>query len=215
MVFKKLFPKKSTGKDKATVEAKLKSVIHRLDLKIKDYDNKAKLCRVKAKKFLKTGNKDAARAMLVRFKLYQQKSMQYNSMIAKAERHLEALEEAGVVSDVAGAMEKSAGELKKVAATVNPEKAMNITEEAEDSIDQISEAGELLAGNLEEDAGVDIEDEFAQLETESMLEDAGKLPETPEEGEEESPTVSEAETSVKSKEAIKDEINKLKKELDL
>lgn len=211
----KLFPNKK--QDKLTVETKLKSLVHKLDTKIKEYDGKAKICRVKAKKFLKSGNKEAARTMLVRFKAYQAKSLQYNSMIAKAERHLEALEEAGVMTDVTTAMEASTGQLKKAAASVNPEKAMEINEEAEGSIDSINEATELFAGDLETDLGVDIEDEFNQLETELMLEDAGKLPDVAE-GEEETETMSVEEDGVKatkSKDELQQEIAKLKKELDI
>jgi hypothetical protein len=211
----KLFPNKK--QDKLTVETKLKSLVHKLDTKIKEYDGKAKICRVKAKKFLKSGNKEAARTMLVRFKAYQAKSLQYNSMIAKAERHLEALEEAGVMTDVTTAMEASTGQLKKAAASVNPEKAMEINEEAEGSIDSINEATELFAGDLETDLGVDIEDEFNQLETELMLEDAGKLPDVAE-GEEETESMSVEEDGVKgtkSKDELQQEIAKLKKELDI
>jgi hypothetical protein len=64
---------------------------------------------------------------------------------------------------------------------------------------------------------VDIDEDLAQLETEVMLEDAGKLPDAPEEEEEEgeSMILEDKEKSPKSKEALKDEIAKLKKELDM
>ena len=40
MVFKKLFPdKKNKGQDKLTTQAQLKSLTHKLDLKIQDYEN--------------------------------------------------------------------------------------------------------------------------------------------------------------------------------
>ena len=83
-------------------------------------------------------------------------------------------------------------------------------------MDKISEASELLAGDLESESGVDIEDEFAQLETEVMLEEAGKLPDTPEEGTSIEDLESiEGEEPVKSREKLQDEIAKLKKELDM
>ena len=156
--------------------------------------------------------------MLVRYKQYQQKILQYNAMIMRSERHLDALEQAGVIKDVAGTMEASAGELKNVASTVNAERALEITEEAEDSIEQINEAGELFAGDPEVDMGIDIDDELAQLETELMLEDAGQLPDTPEAEHTESMSLyddAEETGDVRSKDKLKDEIDKLRKELDI
>jgi len=217
MVFDKLFPKKKKN-NKLTTEARLKTLTHKLDLKIKDYEHKAQLCKIKAKKFLKSGNRQASKTMLVRYKQYQQKILQYNAMIMRSERHLDALEQAGVIKDVAGTMEASAGELKNVASTVNAERALEITEEAEDSIEQINEAGELFAGDPEVDMGIDIDDELAQLETELMLEDAGQLPDTPEAEHMESMSLyddAEETSDVRSKDKLKDEIDKLRKELDI
>lgn len=220
MVFKKLFPKdKDKKKQDLTTEARLKALTHKLDLKIQDYESKAQKCKQKAKVFLKTGNKSASKTMLIRYKQYQQKILQYNAMIMRSERHLDALEQASTIKDVATTMESSAEELKSVSTTVNAQRALEITEEAEDSIEQINEAGELFAGDPEIDMGIDIDDELSQLETEIMLEDAGELPETPE-------SITQTESmslyndkedtkEVRSEEALKNEIEKLKKELDI
>ena len=101
MVFKKLFPKDKKNTDKITTEARLKSLTHKLDLKIQDYENKAQLCKTKAKRFLKAGQKQAGKTMLIRYKQYQQKILQYNAMIMRSERHLDALEQANTIKDVA------------------------------------------------------------------------------------------------------------------
>ncbi len=218
MVFKKLFPNKKTAEDKLTTQAQLKTLTHRLDLKIRDYENKATLCRSKAKSFLKTGNQKAAKTMLIRYKQFQNKVLQYNAMIMRAERQLDALEQANVIADVAGTMEAASLDLKAAASTVNAERALEITEEAEDSIEQINEAGELFAGDPEMDMGIDIDEDLSQLETELMLEDAGQLPDTPETHME---SVSlydhdtEPEKEAKDSDALKKEIEKLKAELDM
>lgn len=218
MVFKKLFPQKQDKHDKITTEARLKTLTHKLDLKIQDYENKANLCKSKAKRFLKAGQRQASKTMLIRYKQYQQKILQYNAMIMKAERHQDALEQANTIKDVADTMESSAIELKGVAATVNATRALEITEDAEESIEQINEAGELFAGDPEVDMGIDIDDELSQLETEIMLEDAGELPEAPQ-GSQQKESMSilndPADSSIKSEEAIKDEIKKLKEELNM
>ncbi|MHA1521533.1 MAG: Snf7 family protein [Promethearchaeota archaeon] len=218
MVFKKLFPNKKTAEDKLTTQAQLKTLTHRLDLKIRDYENKATLCRTKAKSFLKSGNQKAAKTMLIRYKQFQNKVLQYNAMIMRAERQLDALEQANVIADVAGTMEAASLDLKAAAATVNAERALEITEEAEDSIEQINEAGELFAGDPESELGIDIDEDLSQLETELMLEDAGQLPDTPE-GQMESVSIydhdTEPEKETKDSDALKKEIEKLKAELDM
>ena len=164
------------------------------------------------------GNQKAAKTMLIRYKQFQNKILQYNAMIMRAERQLDALEQANVITDVAGTMETAATELKAAATTVNAERALEITEEAEESIEQINEAGELFAGDPEVDMGIDIDEDLSQLETELMLEDAGQLPETPEEKMESiSLYSSEPETASEKKDSdtLKKEIEKLKKELDM
>ena len=93
-----------------------------------------------------------------------------------------------------------------------------ITEDAEESIEQINEAGELFAGDPEVDMGIDIDDELSQLETEIMLEDAGELPEAPQ-GSQQKESMSilndPGTSNIKSEEEIKDEIKKLKEELNM
>jgi len=215
MVFKKLFPQKNKANTKEAVQANLKNNIHKLEALIKDLETQGKIYKLKARKLLKEGNKDLARANLVKFKEKQTEILQYNSMREKLQKHLDAHRKAEIVTDVSGVMENSAKRLDKVAEVINPEKASEITEMAEESMDKISEAGELLAGDLEAESGVDVEDDMAQLETEVMLEEAGKLPDTPEADTELEALEAEKEAPVKNKEALKDEIAKLKKELNM
>ncbi len=216
MVFKRLFPTKKTSSNKESVQANLKNQIHKLEVSIKDLDNQATLYKLKAKKYLKIGNKDLSRANLIKYREKQNEVLQYNAMKEKLQKHLDAHRKAEIVSDVSTVMDTSAKRLDKVAENINPEKASEIAELSEDSMDKISEASELLAGDLESESGVDIEDEFAQLETEVMLEEAGKLPDTPEEGTSIEDLESiEGEEPVKSREKLQDEIAKLKKELDM
>ena len=73
---------------------------------------------------------------------------------------MDALDEAKTISDVTGSLEASSAELSKIAVNVNPEKTMELVDSAEESIMQIEEAGDLLAGDLEIDLGIDVEDEL-------------------------------------------------------
>ncbi|MBD3350698.1 MAG: hypothetical protein GF364_04340 [Candidatus Lokiarchaeota archaeon] len=214
MVGRKLFPKKK--KKKVETVAKLKTTIHQLNLKTKEFNRKSNEARLKAAKALKVGNKQIARQMLIRWKTYKGKSHRYYNMIGKIERHLDALEEAQVIENVTGAFEASSDELGKIAENVNPEKAMELSDGAEEYISQIDEAGDLLAGDLEIDLGMDVEDEMQKLEAELLMGDAAGMPEIPLEGDDlELGLEGEEGTEIRSKDKIKEEIDKLKKELDI
>ena len=214
MVSKKLFPKKK-GKNKVETAARLKTTIHHLNVKTKEFNRKSREARLRAMKALKVGNKQVARQMLIREKSYKLKSSKYYNMIGKIERHMDALEEAKVIEDVSGALETSSQELGKIALNVNPEKAMELVDGAEDYISQIEEAGELLAGDMETDLGIDVEDELSRLETELLLGDAGGMPEIPGDFDDvDLGLEDDSEVEIKSKKKILDEIAKLNKELD-
>ena len=211
---KKLFPKKQ--KDKVETQAKLKTTIHQLNIKTKEFNRKSKEAKLKAMQSLKSGNKDLARQMLIRSKAYSLKTQKYYNMIGKLERHLEALEEAKTIEDVSGALEKSSGELGKIAQNVNPAKAMELVDGAEDAIGQIEEAGDLMAGDMETDLGLDVEDELSKLETEMLMADASGMPSIPETADDIDIGITEEpdENEIRSKQKIEEEIKKLKKELE-
>ncbi|MHA1543434.1 MAG: Snf7 family protein, partial [Candidatus Hodarchaeales archaeon] len=206
MVFKKLFPKNKKS-EKVETQARLKTTIHHLAIKNKEFARKSQEARLRAMKALKTGNKDISRQMLIRWKTYRLKSEKYFNMIGKLERHMDALDEAKTISDVTGSLEASSSELSKIAVNVNPEKTMELVDSAEESIMQIEEAGDLLAGDLEIDLGIDVEDELNKLETELLMSEASGMPTVPE-GVPESFDFDfdDAEPEIKSKDKIKKEI---------
>lgn len=213
MVSNKLFPKKNKKGNVDTV-VKLKTTISQLNIKAKEYNRKSSEARLKAAKALKLGNKDLSRQFLIKWKGYKDKTERYYNMIGKIERHLDALEEAKTIENVTGAFEVSSKELNKISQNVNPEKAMQLSEGAEEAISKIEEAGEFLAGDPEVDLGVDVDDELAKLETELLMGDATGMPSIPEDGDLEEPAEPE-DNAIRSKEDIKKEIDKLKKELDI
>ncbi len=177
MVKGKLFPKK--GQEKEKVQAELKTVINRLELRSQQLRKKAAIMRQNAKKALKTGNKDTARNLVVRETKYKNNADRYQNIIGKMERHLEALDTATTIKDVGNAMSKSSKVLEKISQNISPEKAMEISEGAEESISKIEEAGELLGGDLDTEFGLDVEEELNRLEADLLLEDAGGVPTAP------------------------------------
>jgi hypothetical protein len=210
----KLFPNKK--QDRATVVAKLKSLVHKLDDTVKQYEGKANAYRIRAKKYLKAGRKEQARASLVKYKYYNEKSIRYSNMKLKAEQHLEALGESEVMTEITGTLAESSGELAKAAQRANPELAMKIMDEADQSIDAINETGEVLGADPESDLGIDIEDEFNEITSELMLEQSGQLVEpTDADLELEGLDAEPGAATPDSKEKVKEEIEKIKKSLKL
>jgi len=214
MVSRKLFPKK--GQEKERTQAELKATINRIELKSRQFRQKANLMRVNAKKALKIGDKEGARNLLVRWKKYKTNLDHYQNIVGRIERHLDALEQGSMLKDVGNVMTKSSKALEKMSATISPEKAMEISETAEESISKIEEAGELLGGDIETDFGLDIEEEMNRLEADLLLEDAGGIPTAPlsEGGENLEDAEEEPIEQIDDKEKLKKEMEKLKKELE-
>ncbi len=215
MVTKKLFPKK--GQDKDKVEAELKALINKLDLKSRVRRKKANAMKENAKKYLKLGNMGSARILIGRKMKLEKQAQRFQNIIGILERHLEALETASDIKDLSNTLMKSSQLLQKLSANITPEKAATISESAEEALTKIEEAGDLLGGELDTEFGQEVEDELNKLEADILLEEAGGIPTAPvsesteviEEGEKE-----EKETQVDDKEKIKKELEKLKKELD-
>lgn len=216
MVFKKLFPKNKKS-EKVEVEARLKTTIHHLNIKNKEFARKSQEARLRAMKALKAGNKDISRQMLIRWKKYKMRSEKYFNMVGKLERHMDALDEAKTISDVTGSLEASSSELSKIAANVNPEKTMELVDSAEESIMEIEEAGDLIAGDMEIDLGIDVDEELSRLETELLMSEASGMPTIPEGMESDGfdYDFEDEEPEIKTKDKLKKEIEKLKKELDM
>ncbi len=222
-VFKKLFPKKNNDEkdSKLTSEAKLRTLTHKLNLQIKDYDKKSRLCKLKAKKFLKAGNRVAAKNMLARGKRFEQKINQYSAIIMKAERRLDAINQAGNLKEVSSAMKTSATDLKAASSELDLQGQMESDAEAEEAIEEIEEVGDLYGADPELDYGIDIDEDFAQLEAELMFEKTGGLPDAPEEevGESDLAGISmsledEEEEAKKDSKKLEEEISKLKEGLE-
>ncbi len=211
MVFDKLFPRGSKKRQKYV--AKIKSTIKRIELNSKKFEKRSQIYRVQAKRALKAGNREIARNKLVRWKAHKARLEKYQNFSARLERQLDAINEAEMIKDFGSSMETSAKVLDKVAGEISPEKAMEISETSEEAIAKIEEAGDLLAGDLEEDFELDIEDELTRLETEMLLEDAGEIPSAPIGDSELAELEGEEDIELTEKKRLKKELEKLKKEL--
>ena len=211
---KKLFPKKGEEMDKTITTAK--SHIQRLSLINRSYSKKADISRKNAKIALKRGEKDRAKNYLIQYKQYSMKVDRANNMRLKIERQLDAIEEGKIILSTGNTMGAIRDELKDIAIKASPAKIAEISEEADAYVSEIEESAEIMGGDLEIDLGIDVTAELNQLETEMLLEQGGQMPDIPEGDLEYIPDeeISLEEAGAASKQAVQDEIEKLKKELN-
>jgi hypothetical protein len=211
---KKLFPKKGEDMDKTITTAK--SHIQRLSLINRSYSKKADISRKNAKIALKRGEKDRAKNYLIQYKQYSMKVDRANNMRIKIERQLDAIEEGKLILSTGNTMGAIRDELKDIAVKASPAKIAEISEEADAYVSEIEESAEIMGGDLEIDLGIDVTAELNQLETEMLLEQGGQMPDVPEGDLEYIPDeeISLEEAGAASKQAVQDEIEKLKKELN-
>ncbi|MFX1314378.1 MAG: Snf7 family protein [Promethearchaeota archaeon] len=210
---KKLFPRK--GKEKDDLVSKAKGHIHRLNLMNKNYSRRAEISRKNAKIALKRGEKDRAKNYLIQYKAYQAKVDRSNNIRAKIERQIQAIEEGVLISQTGDIFGGIRDELEYIATKASPAKVAEIAEDSEAYVSEIEEAADILAGDPEIDLAIDVTEELNQLETEMLLDQGGAMPEVPSNDLQYIPDYDELEeeAETKSKEKLKDEIDKLRKEL--
>lgn len=211
---KRLFPRKAEDKDRLVTQ--VKRYTRQLGIRSKNYQKRGEVSRKNAKIALQRGERQRAKSYLVQYKQYQMKVDRTNNIRAKFDRQIEALEEGAAIAQSGNFMAKMRDELKTIATKASPEAIAEISEDSEMYVAEIEEAGDILAGDLEIDLGIDVSDMLDQLETEMLLDASGSMPAVPEgdfpeyisdldlESEEE---------EIKSKAKLQDEIEKLKKEL--
>lgn len=213
---KKLFPKKGEEKDKLVTD--VKRHVRTLALTSKNYGKKAEISRQNAKIALQRGEKDRAKNYLLLYKQYQGKVDRANNIRAKFERQVEAIEEGSAIASSGNLMGKVRDELKEIATKASPTKVAEVSEDSEQYVSEIEEAGDILAGDLEVDLGMSVDDELNQLETEMLLEVGGKMPTVPSGDVPQYLTDVEDDTEkegeIKSKDKLQAEIDKLRKELN-
>ncbi len=211
---KKLFPRKS--KEKEDLVMKAKSHIHKLNVMNRGYNKRAEISRKNAKIALKRGEKDRAKTYLVQYKSYQAKVDRSNNIRLKIERQIQAIEEGMIISQTGDVMGGIRDELEYIATKASPTKVAEIAEDSEQYVAEIEEAAEILGGDPEIDLAIDVTEELNQLETEMLLEQGGTMPETPADDLQYLPEydLEEEEAEIKSKVQLKDEIDKLRKELE-
>jgi len=211
---KKLFPRKAQEQDKLVTQ--VKRYTRQLGIRSKNYQKRAEVTRKNAKIALKRGERQRAKSYLVQYKQYQMKVDRTNNIRAKFDRQIEALEEGAAIAQSGNFMAKMRDELKTIASKASPEAIAEISEDSEMYVSEIEEAGDILAGDLEIDLGIDVSDMLDQLETEMLLDASGSMPGVPEGDFPEYISDLELESEeeeIKSKAKLHEEIEKLKKEL--
>jgi len=210
----RLFPKK--GKDKDIFVTKAKTHIRKLDILSRNYSKRAGISYKNAKIALQRKERQRAKNYLAQSKNYQNKVDRINMMKARIERNIEAIEEGQIISKTGDVFGGIRDILEEISAEASPTKIGEIAEETEEYRERIDMSGELLAGDMEIDLGLEVTDEeLDQLETEMLLDSSGEMPEVPTDELQyiHETTLEEEEPEMKSKEKLAEEIEKLRKEL--
>ena len=202
----KLFPKKPEPKEDTV--GRIHRVVDQLEVRGRLYETKAQDSRIKAVRYVRRGDRQAARLQLRRRSRYLQKARLVEQEIDLMDRGIEAIEQARGEKEVIGALKGIGTSLQELRETVSPESARETILETQALIEEAEATEEILGLGLEdEDLNADVESELEDIETQIALEEAGQLPAAPS-GEEET-----LETSEERRERTRRELERLKKEV--
>jgi hypothetical protein len=204
--WEKLFPKKPEPKEDTI--ARIHRVTDKLEVRGRQYETKAKDSRIKAIRYVRRGDRKAAKLQLRRRQRYLRKARLIEQEIDLMERGVEAIDQARGETEVIGALKGIGSELENLRETASPEVAREVILETQALIEEAEATEEILGLGLEdEEMDAEVDAELEDIETMIALEEAGQLPSVPE-GEEEL-----LETSEERRERTKRELERLKKEV--
>ncbi len=204
--WEKLFPKKPEPKEDTI--ARIHRVTDKLEVRGRQYETKAKDSRIKAVRYVRRGDRKAAKLQLRRRQRYLRKARLIEQEIDLMERGVEAIDQARGETEVIGALKGIGAELEKLRETASPEVAREVILETQALIEEAEATEEILGLGLDdEEMDAEVDAELEDIETMIALEEAGQLPSVPE-GEEEL-----LETSEERRERTKRELERLKKEV--
>jgi hypothetical protein len=204
--WEKLFPKKPEPKEDTI--ARIHRVTDKLEVRGRQYETKAKDSRIKAVRYVRRGDRKAAKLQLRRRQRYLRKARLIEQEIDLMERGVEAIDQARGETEVIGALKGIGAELENLRQTASPEVAREVILETQALIEEAEATEEILGLGLEdEEMDAEVDAELEDIETMIALEEAGQLPSVPE-GEEEV-----LETSEERRERTKRELERLKKEV--
>jgi len=204
--WEKLFPRRPEPKEDTI--ARIHRVIDRLEVRERLYETKAKDARVKAVRYVRRGDRQAARLQLKRRARYLRKARLIEQEIDLMERGIEAIQQARDEKETIDALRGIGSTLEELRRTASPETAREVILETQALIEEAEATEEILGIGLEdEELDAEVEAELEDIETMIALEEAGQLPAVP--GAEELTE----ETSEERRERARRELERLKKEL--
>jgi hypothetical protein len=204
--WEKLFPKKPEPKEDTI--ARIHRVTDKLEIRGRQYETKAKDSKIKAVRYVRRGDRKAAKLQLRRRQRYLRKARLIEQEIDLMERGVEAIDQARGETEVIGALRGIGAELENLRETASPEVAREVILETQALIEEAEATEEILGLGLDDDEmDAEVDAELEDIETMIALEEAGQLPSVPE-GEEEL-----LETSEERRERTKRELERMKKEV--
>ncbi len=209
-LWERLFPRKPEPKENTV--ARIHRVVDLLEVRGRQYETKAKDSRVKAIRYVKRGDRKAAKLQLRRRSRYLRKARLVEQEIDLMERGVEAIEQAKGEAEVMGALRGIGSTLEQLRETASPESARETILETQALIEEAESTEEILGLGLDDDElDADVEAELEDIETLVALEEAGQLPTVPTG---ESEVMTGELTSEERRERTRKELDRLRKELE-
>jgi hypothetical protein len=204
--WEKLFPKKPEPKEDTI--ARIHRVTDKLEIRGREYETKANDSKIKATRYVRRGDRKAAKMQLRRRQRFLRKARLIEQEIDLMERGVEAINQARGETEVISALKGIGAELNNLRETASPEVAREVILETQALIEEAEATEEILGLGLEdEELDAEVEAELEDIETMIALEEAGQLPSVPE-GETEV-----LETSEERRERTRRELERMKKEV--
>jgi len=181
---KKLLPGRKK-QDKENTISNLRQMINKIELREHAFKKRAQMDYYKAKQYYKSGNKRAAKEELKKWARINKYSERYLAYASRLENMIIVIDQANDIQGVDNAIKMGLGEMKNIQKNLNIEKAEQVAAEADATMAEIDQVGEIYAemsaDDLDEDQEAD--SELSRFEAEAFLGE-GPLPEVPEESEE-------------------------------
>ncbi|MFX0079371.1 MAG: Snf7 family protein, partial [Candidatus Hermodarchaeota archaeon] len=177
--WEKLFPKKPEPKEDTI--ARIHRVVDKLEVRSRQYETKANDSKIKATRYVRRGDRKAAKMQLRRRQRFLRKARLIEQEIDLMERGVEAINQARGETEVIGALQGIGTELQNLRETASPEIAREVILETQALIEEAEATEEILGLGLDdEEMDADVEAELEDIETMIALEEAGQLPSVPE-----------------------------------
>ncbi len=179
---KSILPGRKKEQKESTI-ANLRQMINKIELRERNFRQRAQMEYTKAKQYYRRGNKRATKQSLKKWSRLNKFAERYVNYSARLENMIIVIDQAMDIKGVDEAIKLGVSEMKHIQKDISIEKAEQVAAEADAMMAEIDQVGEIYAEmslDTELDEDLEADQELARFEAEVMLGE-GDLPEIPDE----------------------------------